>query len=186
MENTNPYQTPEAALHADSNQQQFYEPKIFALNGRIGRIQYIVYNFVTGIVLTFLAAIVFGLGVLISGGEPPVFATILAFGIYASIIAYTFILARRRLNDLNRTGWLSLLIIIPVVNLLFVLYLWFARGNEGENAYGLPSKKSLGALSLLVVLFLGTAIIGILAAIALPAYQDYTERAAQSQTQKIL
>lgn len=42
----------------------------------------------------------------------------------------------RRLHDLNQSGWMSLLLLIPMLNLLFSLYLVLARGTPHANNYG--------------------------------------------------
>lgn len=47
-----------------------------------------------------------------------------------------YMLIIRRLHDLNLTGWLCLLIIVPGVNVFFSLYLLFAPGTIGANDYG--------------------------------------------------
>lgn len=48
-------------------------------------------------------------------------------------------LASRRLNDMNRCGWLALLTFIPFVNVVFGLWLLFWLGDSGANAYGPPA-----------------------------------------------
>lgn len=45
--------------------------------------------------------------------------------------------AAKRLHDLNRTGWLQLAVLIPVVNLVLAIYLLFYKGTKGSNEYGL-------------------------------------------------
>ena len=42
----------------------------------------------------------------------------------------------RRLHDLNRSGWYYLVLFVPLVNVLFSLYLFFAPGTVGPNQYG--------------------------------------------------
>ena len=42
----------------------------------------------------------------------------------------------RRLHDINKSGWLMLLLIIPLVNLIFMIYLLLARGTDGANRFG--------------------------------------------------
>ena len=86
----------------------------------------------------------------------------------------------QRAHDFDTTGWLSILMLIPLVNLLF----WFIPGTDGENRWGAKTPPNtvlvlIGAWIVPVIFF-----IGILAAIALPAYQDYTKRAQERQIQK--
>ena len=47
-----------------------------------------------------------------------------------------YMLAIRRLHDLNKSGWWTLIFLIPYVNLIFSLYVWFAPGTKGVNRYG--------------------------------------------------
>jgi uncharacterized membrane protein YhaH (DUF805 family) len=42
----------------------------------------------------------------------------------------------KRLHDLNMSGWFYWLSLIPLVNLIFGLYMLFARGTVGPNRYG--------------------------------------------------
>ena len=42
----------------------------------------------------------------------------------------------KRLHDLNKSGWLYLIAIIPYINLLFFIYVSFFKGTDGENEYG--------------------------------------------------
>ena len=61
----------------------------------------------------------------------------------------------------------------------------FADQRNWDNKYndGLPSGRGGGVIIIVVVLilFMSVAIIGILAAVAIPAYQDYTARAQVSE-----
>lgn len=42
----------------------------------------------------------------------------------------------RRLHDLNKTGWLSLLLLVPVIQLFFTFYVLLAPGTPQRNDYG--------------------------------------------------
>jgi hypothetical protein len=59
------------------------------------------------------------------------------------------------------------LILIPLVGLIWV----FEAGTRGRNDYGRPPPPNTTAVRLGVFLFPAIMVIGILAAIALPAYQ---------------
>ncbi len=54
----------------------------------------------------------------------------------AAFAAPGFSLAIRRLHDLDKTGWFSLIYFIPIVNIIFEFYLLFCKGTEGTNRYG--------------------------------------------------
>ena len=49
---------------------------------------------------------------------------------------YRIMMGVRRLHDLDKCGWWMLLLIVPLVNLFFCLYLLFFKGTEGPNEYG--------------------------------------------------
>ena len=42
----------------------------------------------------------------------------------------------RRLHDVGRSGWLFLMILIPVVGLVFLFLLMAVKGEQQENAWG--------------------------------------------------
>lgn len=52
------------------------------------------------------------------------------------IIWFGFSLYVRRLHDLGRSGWWTLIIFIPIVDAIFLLYLSFAPGQFTPNLYG--------------------------------------------------
>ena len=104
---------------------------------------------------------------------------------YLAFFVMHWILFIRRLNDMNMTGWLSILILIPLVNIILSLVLAFYPGTKGANKYGPRQIKNsiwiwIGGL---IAPLIFIAIIGILAAVALPAYQDYVIRAQQAEQQ---
>ena len=61
------------------------------------------------------------------------FVVILVLYIY-----FLMVITVRRLHDLNRSGWLILLLLLPLVNIFMGLYLLLGSGTQGINNYGLP------------------------------------------------
>ena len=49
---------------------------------------------------------------------------------------YNLLLGIRRCHDVNHSGWLILLLFIPVIGNIFSLYLLCAKGTAGPNSYG--------------------------------------------------
>ena len=87
---------------------------------------------------------------------------------YIVTIVVSVMFAKRRLNDLNRSGWWFLLFIIPIVNLVLAIYLIFFPGTDGSNNFGPPPvANSIGVL-ILGWMFPALMVLGIVAAIAIP------------------
>jgi len=172
----NPYSTPHAAL--DDGPQAAYHPRIFAVSGRIGRLRYMAYGFGVGIMLifavTFLAIMAGGLVGGLIGNPDRGDATAVGLGVTllasAVYVAITIVYGKRRFNDLDRSGWWSLLLLVPYLQLLPLVYLVFFPGTDGPNRFGPPPRKnSIGILVLgwSVPLLI---IVGIGAAILIPAF----------------
>lgn len=123
--------------------------------GRFGRLSYLAWIFASTFVFyiaVFVAAFAFG----VSGamlGQPDTSSglfgglsiiAILGFAVvYIAFLYFIFVFAIRRLHDLNQTGWLSLLFLVPLVNIIFGLYILFAKGTPGPNNYG-PQRITQG------------------------------------------
>ena len=78
----------------------------------------------------------------------------------------------QRCHDFNLTGWLALLIVVPLANLVFL----FIPGTDGPNRFGAPTPPNSVGVLVVAWLIPGIAIAGMIAAIALPAYQAYLQR----------
>lgn len=69
---------------------------------------------------------------------------LLAFLIYFSLLSIS--LTVRRLQDIGKTGWLVLLLFVPIVNFVasLIFFVLCCRDSEyGENAWG-PNPKGIG------------------------------------------
>lgn len=87
-----------------------------------------------------------------------------------------------RLHDFNRSGWWLLLTLIPYLGFIgnLVISLW--PGQAEENDYG-PKPRRGNMVLAIAICVLSTVGIGVLAAVALPAYNDYVKRAQQKAEQ---
>lgn len=101
--------------------------KLFSADGRIGRRDWIIWS--VGI------AIIFGILTYLLGDRGQWVQAILS--IIAGIAG--IFMGIKRLHDLDKTGWLYLLALIPVVNIFFTIYLWVWKGTAGENRFGSPN-----------------------------------------------
>ena len=147
-------------------------------DGRFGRLSYLGWN---GLLCIFIMLIVILVAIGLPGLQTPdqrlpTSAILFLSFVYMSVLYFSFIFAIRRIHDRNHSGWLSLLTLIPLINLGLTMYLAFAKGDEHENQFGLPrsTKTWEKVLAWFYVLFFPLAI---LTAIAVPAYQDYLQRA---------
>jgi uncharacterized membrane protein YhaH (DUF805 family) len=169
MATANPYKAPAAAV-ADSAE-QYEDVRFFSASGRIGRARYIAYAI--GLWLALMAIVVLSsfLGTL---------GVVLMVIAYIGALVLGFMLSIQRAHDFNATGWLAILSLVPLINLIFL----FIPGTDGENRFGLKTPPN--SVGVLVAAWMLPVIfgVGILAAIALPAYQDYVKRAQAKQLQK--
>ena len=160
---------------------EFDNSSMFSPGGRAGRLRYFYYGMGVGILSSIITVILSYLGASLSGGSETVmgYTGIAAFIINIIVMMFLIVFMIKRLHDLNWTGWLSLLYVIPLVNLIFAIILLFAPGNAGPNKYGPPPRPENNAAAIIIICFISIAVIGILAAIAVPAYNDYINRAQQ-------
>lgn len=174
MQNRNPYAAPRTKVARDDGDEEYGEVKILSASGRLGRVRYIGYS--VGMTLVF--AIVLGIVAAAVSGNETLLAVVVGAG-YIAMIIISIMLTIQRAHDMNSSGWLALLMLIPLVNLIF----WIVPGTDGENNYGKkPPPNTVGVILLACVMPL-FFVVGILAAVAIPAYQDYVQRAQISQQQ---
>jgi uncharacterized membrane protein YhaH (DUF805 family)/Tfp pilus assembly major pilin PilA len=164
----NPYAGPKAAVAEGAGEVQ--PVRIFATSGRIGRARYIAYGMafwiIAGMINTGLAS---------AGGQT--LGPVLGIPVFLAFVVIGFMLTIQRCHDFNTSGWLSILALVPFVNLIF----WFIPGSDGPNRYGPPTPPNSVGVLIAVWIVPALAIVGIAAAVAIPAYQDYTHRARISE-----
>lgn len=174
----NPYAAPTAAMSDEIDRHGDYQPKMFSTSGRIGRLRYMAYS--TGLYMIIMLVIslvnlaLMGLG---GSGVPKAIPTVLLLA--AGIMA--LVQSKRRLHDLDLSGTWNVAMFIPFVNLLLWLYLVFGSGDTGDNQYGPPPASNPRWMWIMATVPLGMVVLGILAAVALPAYQQYVLKAKAAQ-----
>ena len=118
----------------------------FSFNGRIRRIEYFLSCLLGGAV----TAIAFWLGVgtsLIgasqnSGGGCGI-GVLIGFAALIGGIWFTIAQDVKRLHDVDKSGWLVILLLIPIVNFILGLYMLLADGTVGPNRYGNDPKNRM-------------------------------------------
>ena len=156
--------------------------KYATFSGRAQRSEY--WYFILFYLLVYFALIVAAViaenfsGLL--GGGLQLLAAIFSLGAFIPSLAVSC----RRLHDTDRSGWWFLIALIPLIGGL-VLFVFFVQDSQpGENRFG-PSPKgntdakgggvSMAVIAGVVGLF-AVGFIGMVAAVAIPAYQDYNAR----------
>ncbi|KRB83417.1 DUF805 domain-containing protein [Duganella sp. Root198D2] len=141
----NPYAAPQAALElpfAPANQ-----ARLFSWNGRIGRLHFVAYCML-GIPVTVLYAIAIAFGLSrvrqyipaeSSASDSVIFTIPLVF-LLAIVLA-----TRRRLHDIEVSSWWALLLLFPIFQFIFLIYLLVAPGTPEANRFGaLPAPADWG------------------------------------------
>lgn len=183
MSDANQYQAPQSSVDASSGQ-DYAEVKVFSTSGRMGRVRFINYYLTIPFAVMMVLSMVIGIIAAIAvpamgeGGTAPAVMMAMMLLIYVAFIIYQFLVVVQRCHDFNASGWLSLVMLIPGINILFLLALLVIPGTDGSNNFGLSPKPNSTVqivVSLLAPLFL-IAILGIFAAIAIPAYNGFIEK----------
>ena len=120
----------------------------FSWEGRLNRKPYILRCLALGLIMMAIyillmviafttAAAQMGNGIPMMGNGIPMMG---AFGatyiLYLPFIISGYLLAIRRLHDLDLSAFFILLSFVPVVSFFFALYVIFKKGTEGPNSYG--------------------------------------------------
>jgi uncharacterized membrane protein YhaH (DUF805 family) len=166
---SNPYAAPKAAVGDVEIAQEYQEVEFWSASGRLGRLRYLAYTFGAALLCGFVAAIL--TAALGSAGA------IVSLALYLALLVFSVLTTIQRSHDMNWTGWTALLTLIPIVALIWV----FKAGSAGANDYGAPPPPNTTGVKILALLMPIVVIIGVVAAIAIPAYADYTSRAAGAQ-----
>ncbi|MCO7223957.1 DUF805 domain-containing protein [Pleionea sp. CnH1-48] len=172
MDKLNPYESPAEHVGVKENE---LEPVRFFSMSRIGRVRYLAYSFgATALVAIVFMATIIALGGGIDGINPKSYIGASAV-ISCVFIFISFIMMIRRLNDLGYSGWLSLLMFMPLINLAFAIYLMFFPGSKGANQYGKKPEHNTASIWIVgvlapVIVFIVIANIAIATYIAGPAF----------------
>jgi uncharacterized membrane protein YhaH (DUF805 family) len=175
MASSNPYAPPRADVADVSAEAAFQPVKIWSAQGRIGRLRYLSYQ---GVAYLLVLALAFVGGVVGAMAQSPGLMIGMMVVGFVPYVVLAVLLTIQRCHDMDWTGWASLLVLIPLVGLLF----WFVPGTPGANRFGGPPPPNGTGIKVLVWGgMVATVLVGVLAAIALPAYQDYAQRARAAQ-----
>lgn len=119
---------------------------LFSFNGRISRSEY----WLKGFPIIFIAAMLVQLPLMMMAksadessaqASPPSLPIVLGLiAVWLVLVWSSFAVLMKRWHDRDRSGWLLILMFIPLVNILFNLWMmievWFLKGTDGSNKYG--------------------------------------------------
>jgi uncharacterized membrane protein YhaH (DUF805 family)/glutaredoxin/ribosomal protein L40E len=112
-----------------------------SFSGRLGRLDYLVGSLLSTIVWLFFVLLA------VKAGKPG----IAGLGILFSVI-YGVRCIALRLHDSGRTGWLSLVILVPVLGAVLALILLFIPGDDEANEHGPVPATAAGRRLLITAL----------------------------------
>jgi Predicted membrane protein len=115
--------------------QEKIKREFYTYQGRLNRWAYFQRGLILSVVCFVFLLIFGGIAAVASGVISFLFGAIAVVG-YIFICIGTVMLAIRRCHDLDKSGWLSLVLFIPYVNIIGGLYILFAKGTQGDNKYG--------------------------------------------------
>jgi uncharacterized membrane protein YhaH (DUF805 family) len=126
---------------------------LFSFEGRIGPGRFwfgilmcILSGIILGAVVGFLAGIIVGVA-MHGNGNPEQARNVAVVLATIPIVVYTcwtqFAVMAKRCHDRGKSGWWSLIVLIPLAGLLWAIVdLGILEGQPGENAYGPPPLKA--------------------------------------------
>jgi len=145
--------------------------RLWPPSGRIGRLRLLAYGLGLYVVYVALSA---GLGV-VSAATRGTGRAVLVVGVvlFVLYLVGAVVLLIQRSHDMGISGWWTIAAFIPLVGLLWV----FKGGTLGANRWGAPPPPNGLAVRIFGLLLPAVVVVGIVAAVALPAYQRYAMRA---------
>lgn len=148
-------------------------PPLLSLSfeGRIGRVAYVN----TGLVAwAALAAIAVGAAVLVPLlGAVMLVPCLVAF---AAFLIWSVRVAALRLHDMNRSGWWSLALMVPVLGGVLSLAMLFWPGTEGDNDYGPQPRQGNALAAIIIGVLLVMAIL-----FSMGSYRSYVKKARAAE-----
>lgn len=189
-EEYNPYSAPTADMSDyDDDYFEYDTTPFYKATGRIGRVRFLAYSMMMALSLLAMLAI-FGILITIISLVSESIAMVIGIAMYVVVFIFSlqasFAPSMRRLNDLNRTGFIALLYFVPIINVLLWLYLALVPGDEEMNDYGAPAEPPTTAMTVLAAVFpIFAVVMSIAAMIVLPAYQSHLGGTQSHQSQQI-
>jgi len=131
------------------------EAGYFTLEGRCGVLAYharTVIMLIGVVPLTFVASLLGGFG------------AVLIAGVVIAAMLFMFFASVQRLHDLNFSAWFLLVLLIPIVGVLFSLYMMLMPGKCDDNNFG-DWHEASGVEKLLGFIGIGIVVLAVIAGV---------------------
>lgn len=178
ISNSSPYRPPRGAIALPTST-DYREIDVFSPHGRLGRLRYIGYWVGLGLLVSPVAGLLGGFANM-PGNTASWRVDLLATGGFVVLallaLVMSVLLAVQRLHDFDASGWWFALALVPFANVVLYLVLLIMPGTQGPNRFGNPPPPNTTGVIVLALILPMIGAIGIVAAIAIPAYQHDLER----------
>ncbi|EGK61653.1 hypothetical protein HMPREF9081_0437 [Centipeda periodontii DSM 2778] len=129
-----PYQPPYGGGGAPQPRSEGIREMFLTYHGRLNRKPYILRGLLVGITSSILSNV---MGVMAESSSLALnLVSLVLLVVVLALCVVSVMLMIRRWHDLGKSGWFSLLLLVPLVNLVVGLYLWVKKGDDGPNRYG--------------------------------------------------
>ena len=118
----------EENVQTQSQPQKNWIKQLFYFKGRAKRTEYWLVNICLNLIM---------LPVTITDEEDMTMGLALyTFVMLIPLVWLSLAVITRRFHDLGKSGWCTVLMCIPLVNIVFGIYVAFVKGEEEDNKYG--------------------------------------------------
>lgn len=110
--------------------------EIFKTDGRLNRKRYLTYMIILAVTASISMFVMSSMATFFTGdpNSAPVMLITLAWALIAG--AGNVMMIIRRLHDLGKSGYFTLLVFVPFIGIIFSIALFFIPGQVGRNEYG--------------------------------------------------
>lgn len=138
------------------NPPTYTELQLFNPKARMNRVHYLVWSLLASLAISLLVILFEHITHNQGIGKKLVFSVIvpLVFAIIGLVIEFIFTI--QRCHDFDMSGWLSLLILIPLIS--FIVFCCIP-GSKGENRFGYPMKKNKKLMVMIAIIITSVSII---------------------------
>ena len=181
MDQSNPYASPRSDLTRPAPT-AVDTTNPFDPSGRFTRLSWLAWNLVLAVAGVVVVGALAALGLVALPQSQAQAANFLPLALLIPqivLMVFGWLLTIRRFHDIDASGWWSLTLLVPLVNLITALVLLFKRGDEAANRFGPPRPTAdwERVLGIIYIVLIVLGFIGVIAAIAIPAFLGYQTHA---------